>query len=360
MRRPGGIGAVIEGERHLARHRPEAVDDVGSRQLGVGLVVDVAGIGIDLDGADARFRPRLDAKDLALSLEVDVVAGADGLERVGRRRAIGTTDHRPQRGVFRAEAPDGVAGRLVDVGGVDFVVGGDAVEEPDVVGLAVVLDVGEVRIFGIGVEGDIDLGLARRLQRLLESEVFGDLAFHPIIAIAADGDDGVGRIEVLHALVERLFEPILAGDGAGAAFGPMLVIGHQDQVVSDRGVGFVIPIDIVVGHGEAQGQPERLEGGHHLLEERLEVALCGRGHFFEVDRQALEFVGGDEGDDVLEARSARHWIGEELGEAGAVPVAVGRILDHRQDRRAGLGAGDEVDGLGVEIGRQRHRRAIDA
>src|SRR4030095_3485583 len=51
LRRPVGIGPVVEGERELARCRPRTFDDIGCRERGVLLVDDLSGIFVDLEGS---------------------------------------------------------------------------------------------------------------------------------------------------------------------------------------------------------------------------------------------------------------------------------------------------------------------
>jgi hypothetical protein len=54
--RPYRVGAIVEGQRELARLVARSLDDEGRWDAGIGLVVDVAGILVDLQGSRSRRR----------------------------------------------------------------------------------------------------------------------------------------------------------------------------------------------------------------------------------------------------------------------------------------------------------------
>ena len=80
LRRPLGIGPIVEGEGDLVGMVAVVLDGVGAR-IDVHVLVDdellarVGLVGIDGDGALAGLRQAGDAEDVAVALSVDVVAG---------------------------------------------------------------------------------------------------------------------------------------------------------------------------------------------------------------------------------------------------------------------------------------------
>ncbi len=139
LRRERGIRPVVEGEHQLFWLRTEPLDDKGGRQNFVGLVDDVAGFRIKLEDALTRRRLRRNMQDFALILEIDFLRRRNRLQLIRRRGIVRAAENRPDRRVFGAEAPDRIARRPINIGGVDFVEGGDSVEEPDVMRLAAVV-----------------------------------------------------------------------------------------------------------------------------------------------------------------------------------------------------------------------------
>src|SRR5205085_6073386 len=139
---------------------------------------------VHLQLARAVLRLRRDLEDFARALEVYVVAVAyvaqgAGVGRRLRRRA----EDLPERGVFRAETPEGEARRAVLAGGAHLVVDRHGVEEPDGVVRAVVLVVREVRVARRRVELDLGLRVARREHGLLEGDFRGLAArARPVLA----------------------------------------------------------------------------------------------------------------------------------------------------------------------------------
>lgn len=173
-------------------------------------------------------------------------------------------EHWPDRGVFRAKAPEGVAGRAEGVGGVDLVVGGDGIEEPQAMQPAAAVVEGEGGIEALGIEGDGRLGVHRGEHGLLERQIDRLALLLPVIAVIADRNDGVRWIELLHALGDAADEPALRRDRAGRAFLIMLVIGHQDEIVGELGGGAVIPLRIVERNGDREDQASGFQRIVHL------------------------------------------------------------------------------------------------
>src|SRR5262249_34034144 len=179
---------------------------------------------VDLKDSRSRGRFLCDAQDLALPFEINVLTRPERPQAIGRRRIVGLPKHGPDRGVLRTEPPQRVTCRLVYACGTGLVEGADAIEKPHVMALAIVLDEGEMWVVGFRIEVDVGFRVAGRQHRLFEGEFLGRLAFNPVIAIAANSDDGAVWLESLHALVESLLEPALAGDTAGTALLPMLAV----------------------------------------------------------------------------------------------------------------------------------------
>ena len=179
LRRPPGIGAVVEGERKLFGMVAVLLDGVGARIdvhvfvndelfARVGLVV------IRFDSALAGLRQAGDADDVAVALGVDVVAGLDGAERLRGLRVAGPIPDVPQRAVFFAETPkcEGLQAELAR--GAHLVEQRDAVEKPDHVALVIVLvDVLEVRIERVVVEIEIGIGIGGFLPGLGDGKILG-------------------------------------------------------------------------------------------------------------------------------------------------------------------------------------------
>ncbi len=85
LRRPLGIGAVVEGERDLLLRRAELPDHITGRQFGIGFVVYVAELLVDFEGARAGLRMRDNFKDFALAFVVNAFHDRDVMQRIGCR-----------------------------------------------------------------------------------------------------------------------------------------------------------------------------------------------------------------------------------------------------------------------------------
>ena len=330
---------------------------VGS--LRVGLVDDVAGLVVELEGARAGRGLGLDVQDLARAFEIDVLAHRQRLQ-VGRRgRVVVAAEHAPDARVFRAQPPQRVAGGPVGIGGVHLVERGAGIQHPHVVHVAVVFVEREMRVEAGVVELDLGLGIARRQHGLLKGQVVRLLTFDPIVSVVAERHDRVIGIELRHALLDLLFEPVLRRDAARVAGRPMLVVGHEHEIVRPSREGLVVPAVVVERHGHCDDPVVRRKGRLQFAHERLQVRLRCRRHLFEIDHHALQFVLLDESGDLLDAFAARLCVGKQLGEALAVPDVVLRILQHRQDWHLGLLAMDKVERLAVDVDAERHAIAAE-
>src|SRR5690349_19179828 len=103
-RRPRCVGAVVEGERYPMRVcllRSVSLNDEWRWKRGEGLVDDESRALVDSDGALARGGPCANAQDLAVTLDLGIVARRDFAQ--GVRIVIATVLERaPERWVFAA------------------------------------------------------------------------------------------------------------------------------------------------------------------------------------------------------------------------------------------------------------------
>src|SRR6185503_11101565 len=164
--------------------------------------------------------------------------------------------------------------------------------------LTVILDEGEVRITGFRIELDVGFRVPRRKDGLLEGQLLGGLAFHPIIAITANSNDGAVRIELLHTLIETLLEPNLSGDAPGRALIPVLVVAHEQQIIGDLNVGSIRPVIVVERYGEHNGKAALGESLRHFCKKGLKVLLRPRRDFLEVNGQSLKLIRLEKRDDL--------------------------------------------------------------
>ena len=198
-------------------------------QLALRVEFDLPAAGLRL-GGDAQHLP---APFVIQSIGKADVAQFGGLGRI--ERALGT-EHPPERGVFAAEAPQGVAARPDRASDDHLVERRHRVEQPHLVDAVIVVGVLEAGVEGDRVEADVAFRFLGRQHRLLEGHFLGVVAaLDPVVAVAADGHDQLLRRHVPLALMQHLGEPGQTGDGAGRAGRPVLVVGHQDQVVGMAG-----------------------------------------------------------------------------------------------------------------------------
>src|SRR5262249_7988220 len=131
LRRPIRVGTVVEGERKLLRLVAGALNDERGWDNLIDFVDYLAGLVVDLESARAFGGLLANAQHLAEAFKVDVLAGADHTEPAWRRRVVVLPHDRPHRWVFGPEPPNRVAGDAVGIPGLDFVIGGDPVQEPE-------------------------------------------------------------------------------------------------------------------------------------------------------------------------------------------------------------------------------------
>ena len=345
LRRPGAVGTIVEGQRELVLAIAGAVDLIG---LGQAVEVDVGDRAPRPCHCAARAGHRRggDLEDLARALDVDVVAGGDRVDRRGRRqRAVIAAEQRPQARILRPQPPQRDA---ADPGAMEhgnLVIGGGRVEQPDDVA-AVTLAIGEAAVAAGAVEGRHRPRIARRLPRFLDAERIA-AAIVPVIGVGADRDDELGGGDAAGGIGDRLGEPMLRGDRAGGAARLMLVIGHQEDLVGDLGIGGQVPIGIGDRRGDRHAPAARREAALRLAQERAVIGLRGKRQILEIEEGAAGGIARQPRDQPVEEGGARTWIGEQRGGARPVPSAVARVLDHRDQHRAACRAVEDGAAGGI-------------
>ena len=136
LRRPFRIGPVVEGQRQLLGHLADAANDVIGRQALImsrprcRRVSIVEAAAARKPGADrlppAGFRLRCRQRS-TLSL----CAGC--IQRCRRGQIIAPAHQRQHGRILGAQPPQRIARRLIVIGGMDLVEGGDGIQEPDIV-----------------------------------------------------------------------------------------------------------------------------------------------------------------------------------------------------------------------------------
>jgi hypothetical protein len=132
----------------------------------------------------------------------------------------------------------------------------------------------------------------------------------------------------------------------------VLVVAHQQHVVGNLRIGDVRPAVVVEGNGEHHDETVRGERARQFAEKVLQVLLRLGRDLLEIDGQSLKLVGLEKGDDLVDARRTRRRIRKQPREAGSVPFALNRILDHGKDRRVGLRFLDQLQHPIIDIGLQ--------
>ena len=233
--------------------------------------------------------------------------------------------------------------------------------------------IAEGRVERVLVHLRTGLGVVRLLGGLVEQDGLGARLVlgarqGPVIAIGAQRQNGLGRVEGRHPRRQRRLEPVLRRRRSGLAAAPVLVIGHQH----DRVGGVLQRLDRIVVVRERRRDPDLATAG---LQDRAQVgdeprigARGGRRQLLEVDDVAGVSALGGLGGEIADQGLARRGI-EQHG-VGGRPVPGPRgghvVEDARQDRRRPLGRGDDRAGLRIGGDRQlavdpgqRHRLRRD-
>ena len=141
------------------------------------------------------------------------------------------------------------------------------------------------------------------------------------------------------------------GDRARRAMIVALVIGHQDRVVDDVGIGLIGPVVVVERRGLGDDPVMRREGRRQARQEILQIlvralAALPRNRSSRPGtcwRRRKSMIWSSSWS--LRARSA-----SSFASPGAVPFVRRDILDHRQDGDAGLVGAHEVQPALVDPG----------
>src|SRR6185437_15116854 len=127
LRSPGGVGAIVEGDRDLFGVVAVLGDGVGQgvlvhrlRDDGEVLRRD-GGVVVHRDGAMAVLRRLGDAQDVAVAFGVDVPSGGDVSESFGGIDLEWVIPDVPDGGVFGAETPEGEGLKSEGAGDAHFV-----------------------------------------------------------------------------------------------------------------------------------------------------------------------------------------------------------------------------------------------
>ena len=95
LRRPVRIGTVVESECELAGRRTGSLNDERGWHRLIGVADDLACVVVDIEGSLAGSGHLQHMQDLAVALEVDVLAGADLAQAIGGWCAVRLAEHRP-------------------------------------------------------------------------------------------------------------------------------------------------------------------------------------------------------------------------------------------------------------------------
>ena len=308
------------------------------------LVGDQVVRALDGDLAHAGLLRRGHAQHLALALVEHVVSGTGmpyGLERacVGIAAAA---ERLPQARILGAEAEQRQPARLHGQGCTDLVVGGCAVQIPDLMLLtAGIVDIREGRIQGGRIEAQRG---ARRFQQLpgfLDGNLPGPSRARPIVAVRPDANDQLGGIDAIEMTVEQCLVPALARQRTGLAALEMLVIGHQDEAIDQACELGVVVFGFVGRNGNQQSKAVGAKARRKLLDQRVETRLRLQRKLLEVEDQARILAGLEVGVDVVDEGGARLVGGKHFRHPLAVPGSGLRIVvvderQHLQVRRVGV------------------------
>ena len=242
-------------------------------------------------------------------------------------------EHRPDRRILAAEPPQRDRAHPEPAEREQLIVRAGRVGDPHVVVRAFLVEA-EAAVAARPIEPGHDARIARRHPRFLDRHRIGFAAAAPIIAVGRQRDDQLVRRHAPHRARDDILEPALRRDRAGRAALIMLVIGHQEQLVGDAGIRGQIPRVVVGRRGERDDPAAPGETGMRFGEEAAIVGLRRGGQLLEIEEGAVGAVGDEQRLDPVERDPARDRIAQQRRHARRVPIAVDRILDHRQQPRA--------------------------
>ena len=233
------VGAIVKAEGDFFVQRAQLLDAIGEGDAHIILVHDGIGRGIEAKRPLAFLRSGGDVPDVALAFEDEIVSGRHFGQAPARDIVrLGEVPDGPQGGIFRAHAPKSRAANPRALGSAQLVVGGDAVQHPDLVHVVMFVVVGIMRIeririvfdLGLGFRGGDD-GLLERLRRRHLMRC-APLRIGPIVGVIGyTHDDFFARHELQH-LFDVGDEPVLRGNGTGRGGQPVIVIVHQHDGIA--------------------------------------------------------------------------------------------------------------------------------
>ena len=351
LRRPARIGAVVEGQGHLARLLAQSLDNPCRREHLVGLVTDEAGRLVEGEAALAGCRLGGHVQHFPEAVEVDVVAGRHVGQGRDGRHVIVPTEQGPDPRVLGTQAPDGIAPGAPGVRDLDLVVQGGGIEEPHFVRDLLVVGIPEGGVQGRMVEHHRHAGIMGRLHGLVEGDGLGVVfPLGPVVAIGAQGQDDLVRVEALQILGQLALEPGLGRGRAWRAGLPMLVVHHRHDGVGGLLQGPQGPVRVIHRHRHPDLPVRRVEG-EVCLRDELRIGRQGfRRQVLEIEDVTGEAALFRQGLEVPDQGSACLRRAEQLFDRLGDPDSVNRIVDHRHDGGPLCGIPDQLLRPGVGRG----------
>ena len=226
----------------------------------------------------------------------------------------GTSHTRQSERSSDPEAPQGEGLNAESLSDAHLVEGSNGIEEPDVVAIVAIVAVAEVRVEGIVVVIDVFLGIAGTDPGFLYGNAFILFvgrqlpflrAFHPVIAVVADGTNELLFGDGFDREVQVGGEPILRGNGTGRATGKVLVIVHDDDAIDRGGNGLVIVIRVADLDADVKLHSPGMQVGRKLVQQSDVAGLPFLGERFEIDHQSAVTIGGEKNADLAAEARAR-------------------------------------------------------
>ncbi len=240
------------------------------------------------------MRAGLNSQQLAGAFKVYFVAIENLLEGICRGIRRVSSKNFPDGWIFRAQPPQREASRIVTTSGPHLVEGSHAVKEPDSVMRAVLFVVLVMRIACGRIKFDLSFRVFGINDRLLKTHFLRISTFSPVVTIVAQRHDRLCGRQLAHPAGQGVFIPVLRSDRARSFPRPVLVIGHQHEIVSSGGVFAVVPFRIVKRNCLHHHPTMRLKRGVQFLHELEQVRLGFVGRFFKIHANAGELVLLDE------------------------------------------------------------------
>jgi hypothetical protein len=175
------------------------------------------------------------------------------------------------------------------------------IQKPHVVAQAALVQITEVRIQRIVIEGHIFIRIARRQPGFLHADgtvmyLGRQLSFlrfeHPVIAIVGDGADQLLLGNRAYREFQVVDEPVLGSDRPRCSSRIVFVIIHDDHSIRGRGDCGVVEFLVVRRHADIQLHPSRMQVRRKLVQQRHISRLSRIGEGFEVHHDAAKAVGG--------------------------------------------------------------------